>query len=495
MTNDHGKSDRSVVPEKQPNKGDAQAPPAEAAEGRDLTEGKWQKQNACRTQSRDSAPSALDAIRQTARADKKMRFTALLHHVYNIDALGRAFYSLKRNAAPGVDAVTWQHYEENLGERLQDLSNRVREGAYRAKPVKRVYIPKPDGHQRPLGIPALEDKIVQKAMVEVLNSIYETDFLGFSYGFRPGRSAHNALDALYVGFMKRKVNWVLDADIRDFFNAIDHGWLIRFIEHRIADKRIVRLIQKWLRAGVLEDGMRTLSEAGTPQGGIISPLLANIYLHYVFDLWTQQWRKRQAQSDIIVVRYADDFIVGFHYWQDAQQYQDDLKARLAKFNLELHPEKTRLIEFGRFVITARKRRGRGKPETFNFLGFKHICGVRKDGIFTVLRQTVKKRMQAKLKEVKAELRRRMHLPIKDVGRWLRSVLVGHFNYYGVPTNGKQLDSFRNQVIRHWRHTLNRRSQRTRMTWQRMYQLVETYLPPAKITHEYPLERFARAHPK
>jgi len=487
--NDNGESDKSVVPEKQPNKVSAKAPPAEAVEGRDLTEGKSPWQNTCRTQSRENVHSALEAIRKAAKADKKMRFNALLHHIYNIDALTEAFYNLKRNAAAGVDGETWQHYEESLAANLQDLSQRLRSGAYRAKPVKRVYVPKADGRQRPLGVPALEDKIIQKATSEVLNAIYETDFLGFSYGFRPGRSQHNALDALYVGFMKRKVNWVLDADIRDFFGSLNHEWLVKFIEHRIADKRVVRLIQKWLNAGVLEDGIRTQSDSGTIQGGNISPILANIYMHYVFDLWTQQWRTKQASSDMIVVRYCDDFIVGFHYRRDAVRYLKELKARLAKFELELHPDKTRLIEFGRFVIDARKRRGEGKPETFDFLGFRHMCGVRKDGVFTVLRQTIKKRMHAKLKEVKIELRRRMHMPIKNVGKWLRSVVNGYFNYYAVPTNGKQLGSFRGHVMRMWYHVLKRRSQRTRITWERMYQLADIWLPPANIRHPYPLKRF------
>lgn len=487
--NDRGKSDKSVVPKKQLNNGDAEAPPAEAVEGRDLIEGNSPQQNACRTQSRESAPSALEAIRKAAKADKKMQFNALMHHVYNIDALRDSFYSLKRNAAKGVDGITWDSYEEKLATNLSNLSERLKKGAYRAKPVRRVYIPKPDGQLRPLGVPSLEDKIVQKTMVKVLNAIYETDFLGFSYGFRPGRKPHDALDALYVGFMKRKVNWVLDADIRDFFGAIDHGWMVRFIEHRISDKRVVRLIQKWLKAGVLEDGIRIQDDVGTPQGGNLSPLLANVYMHYVFDLWIQQWRTKSASSDVIVVRYADDFIVGFHYRRDAEQFLRELKVRLAKFNLELHPEKTRLIEFGRFVIDARKRRGNGKPETFDFLGFKHMCGVRKDGVFTVLRHTVKKRMRAKLKEVKTELRHRMHMPIADVGRWLRSVLTGYYNYYSVPTNTKQVNSFRNQVVLMWYHVLKRRSQRKRLTWKRMFKLVETWIPSVQIKHEYPLERF------
>jgi RNA-directed DNA polymerase len=493
MMNESGKSDKSVVPKKSANKAGHDSTAAEQMEGRDLTKGNSPEQNVDRTQSREDTYNALEAIRKAAKADKKMRFTALLHHVYNIDALKNAFYDLKRNAAAGVDGETWQQYEENLGENLQDLSERLKRGGYRAKPVKRVYIPKPNGQKRPLGIPALQDKIVQRALVDVLNAIYENDFLGFSYGFRPGRKAHDALDALYVAFMKRKVNWVLDADIRDFFGAIDHEWLVKFIEHRIADKRVVRLIQKWLNAGVLEDGDLTECDSGTPQGGIISPLLANIYLHYVFDLWTQQWRTRCAKSDVFVVRYADDFIVGFHFLEDAEQYLEELKKRFAKFNLELHPDKTRLIEFGRFVIPARRRRGLGKPETFNFLGFRHICGTRKDGVFTVLRQTIKKRMHAKLKEVKIELRRRMHMPIKDVGRWLRSVVNGHYNYFGVPTNNKQLNYFRTRVIHLWHHVLIRRSQRTRITWERMYRLADMWLPSARVKHQYPLDRFPRQY--
>jgi RNA-directed DNA polymerase len=488
MMNDCGKSDKSVVPEKQPNNDGVKAPSAEEVEGRDLTEGNSPQQNTHRTQCRESVPSALMAIRKAAKADKRMRFTALFHHVYNVENLRTAFFALKRNVAAGIDGETWQSYEEQLEENLCSLSERLKRGAFRAKPVKRVYIPKPDGKQRPLGIPSLEDKIVQKAMVEVLNAIYEADFLGFSYGFRPGKSPHNALDALYVGLLKRKVNWVFDADLRDFFNTIDHEWMIKFVEHRIADRRIVRLIQKWLKAGVLEDGIRTRGEVGTPQGGNLSPLLANIYLHYVFDLWTHQWRQKHASSDVIVVRYADDFIVAFHLLQDAKRFRFELKQRLQKFGLNLHPEKTRLIEFGRFVYDARRRRGDGKPETFQFLGFTHMCGTTKDGMFTVLRRTSKKKMQAKLRSIRTELRRRMHMPIRDVGKWLRAVVTGHFNYYGVPTNGRSLNMFRQAVTRHWFKTLRRRSQRSRMTWKKMSQLVATFLPSPRLTHPYPLER-------
>jgi group II intron reverse transcriptase/maturase len=371
---------------------------------------------------------------------------------------------------------------------LQDLSDRLKRGAYRAKPVRRVYIPKADGRQRPLGVPVLEDKIVQRATVEVLNAIYETDFRGFSYGFRPGRSQHNALDALYTGMLTRRVNWVLDADIRGFFDAIDHGWLVKFVEHRIADRRVVRLIQKWLNAGVLEDGVRTRSEEGTPQGGSASPLLANVYLHYVFDLWVQQWRRTQTRGDMIVVRYADDFIVGFQHKSDAERFREELRERFRKFGLELHPDKTRLLEFGPFAATNCRWRGRSKPETFNFLGFTHICGKRRNGWYTVLRQTMRKRLRAKLAEIKTELRRRLHDPVPVVGQWLRSVVQGHIQYYGVPMNGRALTMFRYQVGWLWHRALSRRSQTSWKSWKRTERLIKQWLPPPRICHPYPLHR-------
>ncbi len=487
MMNGHGKSDRPVVPVKSPN--NAGQPVAEGMEGRGLAKGNPRQQNAPRTPSRQGVQSALERVRQAARRDRKLRFTALLHHVYDLEALRAAYLGLKREAAPGVDGETWRHYGQALEENLQDLSDRLKRGAYRAKPVRRVFIPKADGRQRPLGVTALEDKIVQRATVEVLNAIYETDFLGFSYGFRPGRSQHNALDALYTGLLTRKVNWVLDVDIRGFFDAIDHGWLVKFVEHRIADRRVVRLIQKWLRAGVLEDGKRTRVEEGTPQGGSASPLLANIYLHYVFDLWAQAWRKKRAHGDVIVVRFADDIVLGFQSKSDAERFWTELAERFGKFRLELHPEKTRLLEFGPFAAANRKRRGQGKPETFNFLGFTHICGKKKsNGRFTVLRQTIRKRLQAKLSEVKAELRRRMHDPIPEVGRWLRSVVGGHIRYYGVPMNSPALHTFRFQVGRLWHHALSRRSQNGRVLWDRMRRLIDRWLPPVRICHPYPLRR-------
>jgi RNA-directed DNA polymerase len=433
MTNGSGKSDRPTVPEKSPNNAGQTA--AEGMEGRGLAKGNLPQQNASRTPSREDALSALERVRQAASKDKKLRFTALLHHIYNPETLRRVYFSLKKEAAPGVDGETWRHYGETLEDNLQDLSYRLKRGAYRAKPVRRVYIAKADGRQRPLGVPALEDKIVQRAAVEVLNAIYETDFLGFSYGFRPGRSQHQALDALYTGLLTRKVNWVLDVDIRGFFDAISHEWLVKLIEHRIADRRVVRLIQKWLNAGVLEDGKRIRVEEGTPQGGSASPLLANVYLHYVFDLWVQSWRQKRAHGDVIVVRFADDIVVGFNSPADADQFRAELTERMKKFHLELHPEKTRQLEFGPFAIDQRQWRGEGKPETFNFLGFTHIC-VKKESNrrFTVLRQTIRKRLQTKLHEVKAELKRRMHEPIPEQGKWLRAVVGGHVRYYGVPMN-------------------------------------------------------------
>ena len=392
-------------------------------------------------------PNAMERIRQAASRDKALRFTTLWHHVYNIDHLRGAYFSLKRNAAAGVDGETWRHYGEHLDAHLRDLSDRLKRGAYRAKPVRRAYIPKSDGRQRPLGVTALEDKIAQKATVEVLNAIYETDFLGFSYGFRPGRSPHDALDALFAGIMTRKVSWVLDADIRGYFDAISHEWLVKFIQHRIADRRVLRHIKKWLKAGVLEDGKRTYSDGGVPQGGSISPVLANVYLHYVFDLWIAQWRHRHATGDVIVVRFCDDFVVGFQYHQDAVRFLEALKERFRKFNLELHEGKTRLIEFGRFAADSRKRQGQHKPDTFDFLGFTHICGKTRKGKFIVLRHTMARRLRAKLHALKGELKRRLHRPVPAVGKWLRVVLLGHYRYFGIPGNSRKLEAFKYYVSR------------------------------------------------
>ena len=433
----------------------------------------------------ENLPNAMERIRQAASRDKRLRFTTLWHHVYNIEHLRKAYFGLKRNAAPGVDGETWRHYGEELEGNLQDLADRLKRGAYRAKPVRRSFIPKPDGRQRPLGVTVLEDKIAQRATVEVLNAIYETNFLGFSYGFRPGRKPHDALNALYGAIMTRKVSWVLDADIRGYFDAIDHQWLMKFIEHRIADKRVLRHIEKWLNAGVLEEGAVTHNEEGVPQGGSISPLLANVYLHYVLDLWVDQWRSKHADGDVIIVRYCDDFVVGFQYRKDAERFLADLRERLLKFNLELHKDKTRLIEFGRFAAQNCKSQGEGKPGTFDFLGFTHVCGKTENGKFMVLRHSIGKRIRAKLMELKIELKRRLHNPVPVVAKWLRVVLLGHYRYYGVPGNSRKLHSFYFHLSRIWHKMLLRRSQRHRLNWERMNRLINRWLPRPRIYHSYP----------
>jgi group II intron reverse transcriptase/maturase len=488
MMNGCGKSDSSIVPTKPMNK--AEGPAAESVEGRELAKGNLPECNALRTQGRESAPSALERVRQAARKKRKQRFTALLHHIYDVERLRVAYLSIQKHAAAGVDGQTWQHYGETLEANLQDLSYRLKREAYRARPVRRVYIPKvgKPGELRPLGVPALEDKITQRATVEVLNAIYEQDFLGFSYGFRAGRSPHQALDALAVGIGTRKVNWVLDADIRRFYDTLNHGWLERFVEHRVADGRVVRLIQKWLNAGVLEAGKRVQSEVGTVQGGSISPLLANIYLHYALDLWIQQWRRKQARGEVIFVRFADDFVAGFQHCHEAERFLAELRKRFAKFGLELHAEKTRIVEFGRYAERDRRNRGDGKPETFNFLGFTHSCGKTRKGHFTVLRQTMRQRWQAKLRALKGELRQRMHTPVAEQGAYLRSVLVGHFRYYGVPMNSPALGAFRMAVGYLWRTVLRRRSQGNRLPWHRMERFITRWFPPARICHPYPLQR-------
>ena len=487
--NGGGQSDGSVVPGKSPNKGRSALGPAEGTEGRGPAKGSPRKQTNLRTQQRARLQSALTRIRQAAEKDRKLKFTTLWHHVYDIDRLREAYFGLSRNASPGVDGVTWQSYGGDLEANLQDLAARLKRGAYRAKPVKRVYIPKPDGRQRPIGVTSTEDKIVQSATVQVLNAIYEVDFLGFSYGFRPKRSQHNALDAVSVGIQRKKVNWVLDADIRGFFDAIDHGWLMKFVEHRIADKRVIRHIKKWLHAGVLEDGSRRETVEGTPQGGSISPLLANIYLHYALDLWADNWRKKHACGDVIAVRYADDVIFGFQHQGEAAKFLKALKERLLRFNLELHPDKTRLIEFGRFAAESRKRRGLGKPETFDFLGFTHICARTRDGkYFKVRRQTMRKRMTAALVKVKAELRRRMHDPVAVTGRWLTRVLRGYYQYHAIPGNSRALRAYRQAVFRLWWMSLKRRSQSRRLPWKKYQVLVRQWLPYPKILHPYPDQR-------
>ncbi|MCA1680146.1 MAG: group II intron reverse transcriptase/maturase [Actinobacteria bacterium] len=427
-------------------------------------------------------------MRQVARRDKDVRFTALLHHV-TVDRLREAYRAVRPNAAAGVDGVTWRDYGRDLEANLGDLHSRVHRGAYRARPTRRVFIPKPDGRLRPLGIAALEDKILQRAVVEVLNAVYEEDLLGFSYGFRPGRSPHDALDALAAGICRKKVNYVLDADIRDFFTRLDQGWLEKFLEHRIADRRVLRLIQKWLRAGVIEEGEWSDTQEGTAQGASVSPLLSNVYLHYVFDLWADQWRRRHAHGDVILVRFADDYVAGFEHRGDAERFLADLRERFAKFGLELAPEKTRLIELGRFAADNRARRGDRRPETFEFLGFTHMCARDRNGRFKLKRVTSKKKMRAKLRAVKTEMRRRLHLPIPEQGRWLASVLSGHYRYYAVPDNIRALQAFRDAVTRYWLRSLRRRSQRSRMTWERMRRIASRWLPRARILHPWPNARF------
>jgi group II intron reverse transcriptase/maturase len=472
---------------KPPNKAAPAA--AEAVEGRGLPKGNAASETRPGRRAGQGASSDLDRVRQVALKDTDARFTALLHHL-TLDRLRAAYRAIRPDAAPGVDGVTWRDYGRDPEANLRDLHARVQRGAYRARPTRRAHIPKADGRLRPLGVAALEDKITQRALVEVLNAIYECDFLGFSYGFRPGRGPHDALDALMVGIERRRVNWVLDADIRDFFSRLDQSWLERFLEHRIADRRVLRLIRKWLRAGVIEEGEWSESVQGTAQGASASPLLANVYLHYVFDLWADQWRRRNARGDMIVVRFADDWVAGFQHRDDAERFLADLRERFAKFALELHPEKTRLIEFGRFAAERRAERGLPKPETFGFLGFTHICATSKLGRFKLRRITEKKRMQAKLSEVKAELMRRRHLPIPGQGRWLASVLRGHFNYYAVPDNIEALRGFRRAIVRHWLRALRRRGQRTHRTgWSRVNRLAERWLPMPRILHPWPKARF------
>jgi group II intron reverse transcriptase/maturase len=484
--NERGKSDSLVVPRKSAN--EAGQPAEESMEGRGLAEGNPNEGDGLRTLGRESTTSALGRVREAARKDRKQRFTALLHHVYDVDRLQRAFEATRPDAAAGIDGETCESYAENLAGNLQELSDRLKRGAFRAQPVRRAYIPKADGRLRPIGVPTLEDKIVQRAVVEVLNAIYEVDFLGFSYGFRPGRSQHRALDAVSVGLTRKRVNWVIDADIRGFFDALDHEWLIRFVEHRIADKRVVRLIQKWLRAGVLEVGKTICSEVGTVQGGSISPLLANIYLHYVFDLWLNQWRKKEARGDVIVVRYADDFVIGVEHQDEAERLLEAIRERFARFALQLHPDKTRLIEFGRYAARDHSDRGDGKPPTFNFLGFTHICGKTRNGGFKVVRQTIRQRMQAKLKEISEVLRERRHRAVPDVGKWLGAVYRGHLNYFGVPGNQSATFVFRGELIRRWWQALRRRSQTGQVTWERMARLASKWIPKPRTCHPYPGQR-------
>ncbi len=485
-------SDRGIIPMSQPNNEDVSS--AEVGEGRLRTKENIDQPHRNPTQSGEHVSQGLSGVRRRAKERKQERFTALLHHL-TVDLLRNSFHALKREAAPGVDGVTWKEYETGLEDRLIDLHGRVHRGAYRAQPSRRVYIPKADGRQRPLGVAALEDKIVQQAVVTILNEIYEVDFKGFSYGFRPGRGPHQALDALTVAIERKRVNWVLDADIRNFYDSLSHDWMLKFIEHRVADRRILRLIQKWLKAGVSEDGQWSETKVGTPQGSVASPLLANVYLHYVFDLWVEAWRQK-TKGEVIVVRYADDLVVGFEHRTEAEQFLEAFRERLAKFGLELHPDKTRLIQFGRFAIQNRKQRGQGKPETFTFLGFTHYCGKRRsNGTFIVRRKTVRKRMVAKLRVIYAELRHRMHEPIAVVGAWVKKVVAGYYRYHAVPGNLDQLRVFGRRLRRLWHRVLCRRSQKGALPWDRVTPIFDRWIPVPRVLHPYPTQRFFASHPR
>src|SRR6202167_2795609 len=466
------------TPMNQPNKGESFL--AEVGEGSARTKENIVWSNTSPTPSGERVSQGLSGVLRAAKERRQERFTALLHHL-SAGLLRDSFYALKRQAAPGVDGVTWKKYETGLEGRIADLHSRVHCGTYRAQPSRRVYIPKADGRRRPLGIAALEDKIVQHAVVTILNEIYEVDFKGYSYGFRPGRDPHQALDALAVGIQRKRVNWVLDADIRGFFDNLSHEWAIKFVEHRVADPRILRLIQKWLKAGTSEDGQWSESKVGTPQGAVVSTLLANVYLHYVFDLWVEAWRKKVAKGDVIVVRYADDLVVGFEGGTEAERFLEMFRERLSKFGLELHAEKTRLIEFGQSAEQNRKRRGEAKAETFTFLGFTHYCG--------------QQRRVAKLHALKAELSRREHDPSAQVGEWLKKVVQGYFQYHAVPGNMSQLSVFRHRVCRLWGVVLTRRRQRGQMSWQRLNRLLERWIPFPRVLHPYPQARFAVRHPR
>ena len=493
MTNGREKSHSAIVAAKPTNNATVSTTDAaEPVEPRAGTKRNADEQSMHRTLGRARVSQALDRVRQAARQRKKEKLTSLSHHI-SVDLLRESFLALKRDAAPGADGMTWKTYAEDIEGNLAGLHARVHRGAYRAQPSRRTYIPKADGRQRPLAVAALEDKIVQKATVAVLNCIYEEEFLGFSYGFRPGRGQHDCLDALAYGITTRRVNFILDADIRSFFDEVSQSWLVRFVEHRIGDPRIIRLIQKWLQAGVLEDGVVTVSDKGTGQGAVISPLLANIYLHYVFDLWAERWRRREAKGDMIIVRYADDVVVGFELEADARRFWDEMRQRFEEFALSLHPEKTRLIEFGRYAAERRARRGLGKPETFSFLGFTHICGVSRRGTYQLRRHTRRDRMRARLREIKEELRRRMHQPIPVQGKWLGQVVRGYFAYHAVPTNERKMSAFRHYVMKLWRRTLRRRGQRDYTSWERIGRLADAWLPKPRTLHPRPQHRFTVNH--
>jgi len=487
---DSEQSESPILAMKSPNNAEGRA--AEAMERRGDAKRNALQATTRQTPSWESVSPGLERVRESARTNPKLRFTSLLHHI-TPDLLRVAYFSLKRKAAPGIDGVTWDAYGEALESKLNELHGRIHRGAYRALPSRRRVIPKPDGRERPLGIASLEDKIVQRAVVEVLNAIYEADFLGFSYGFRPKRSQHDALDALAFAIEKKKVNWILDADLRSYFDTVNHEWLLRFLEVRIGDRRIIRLIRKWLKAGVMEDGITSATVVGTPQGAVASPLLSNIYLHYSFDLWANRWRRRNARGEVILVRYADDYVAGFQYEDDAKAFLGELGHRLEQFGLSLHPDKTRLVEFGRHAAERRAKRGLRRPETFAFLGFTHICGKNKFGRFALRRQTRRDRMRRTLQAVKEQMHRRMHHSLSEQGRWLGQVVRGYFAYHAVPTNTRAIGTFRWDVTRIWRHALKRQSQRADTSWKRMDVLAAQWLPPARVLHPWPTQRFIVTH--
>ncbi len=479
------KSDASIVPKKSLNERKLE----EEMEGRDAAKGNAQKFTVGQTQHWEPRSMGLEGVRKAAKQDKALKFTALMHHI-TPSILVESFYDLNRKAAVGIDGVTWQDYEKILYGRVEQLHRAIQSGAYRAQASRRTYIYKADGKLRPLGIAAVEDKIVQQAVVKVLNTIYEEDFLGFSYGFRQGRGQHDALDAVWMGISTKPIGWILDADISAYFDTIDHAWMNKFLQHRIADKRILRLINKWLKAGVIEDGRRIAAQRGTPQGAVISPLLANIYLHYVFDTWVHHWRRHHAGGEVIVVRYADDSVIGFQYEEEAKRFLEAMTERFAQFGLTLHPQKTRLIEFGRYAEQRRKKRGLRRPETFDFLGFTHCCSQTRRGGFKILRQTIKKRMRATMAAIQSALKRKRHEPIGQVGAWLKRVMRGYYNYHAVPDNLKRLKGFRHSVCRAWLRQLRRRSQKDKMTWERFECIARKYVPCPLRVHPYPPERFA-----
>jgi RNA-directed DNA polymerase len=487
-----GKSDKLIVPKKLVNKTEKSA--AEPAEGRGLNKRNSHAPTDGWAQNQSTITSGLMRVRESARKNKQEVFSTLLHHI-SIPLLERSFYSLKRGSAAGADRISWNQYEEALQEHLKTLHEELQRGSYRPTPARRIYIPKADGSQRPISIQCVRDKVAQQALVFVLEQIYEQDFLGFSYGFRPGRGQYDALDALQVGLMRKKINWVLDMDIRKFFDTVDHEWLLKCIGHRVSDKRIHRLITKWIKVGHFdEQGRRVSADVGMPQGSVISPLLSNIVLHYVFALWAQSWRKRESRGDMLIVRYADDSVLGFETEQDARRFLSALIQRFEKFGLAIHEEKTKIIEFGRFAEIRRKERGLGKTETFDFLGFTHYCGkTRKSTAYMVWRKTNRKRQIESIKAVKAELRKRMHWAIKDQTTWLRSIINGHMNYFSVPGNGRAVTKFLYEIRRGWYKMLCRRIQRKRLDWNKFNCHISPMLPKFTVTHPYPNQRFYAKH--